>query len=170
MSFLRKRKSTKIKTIRSDSGLALQKGMDTQKESRSEPREDLSSGKERKKLSLHDKIKFLEGRLNTAETRSTPQKHIVVIRNLAKGYMRLGRDDTSYFAKADNLIKQFYVLYPFHMEKMDWILWIEASANAKLIREARNLLKEARLLFPGDEDLDEVETKVLHIDQSKSGD
>jgi len=170
MSFLRKRKSTKIKTIRSDSKLALQKGMDTHKESRSDPREDPSSGEERKKLDLYEKIQLFEGRLNTAETRSTPQKHIVVIRNLARGYMRVGKEDTSYFAKADNLFKQFYVLYPFHMEKMDWIVWIEASAKAKLIREARKLLEEARLLFPGDEDLDEVETKVLHIDQSMSGD
>ena len=168
MSFLRKRKSTKIKTIQSDSKLTLQKGMDIHKESRSETREDLSSGKEHKKVSLHNKIQLLEGRLNTAETRSTPQKHIVVIRNLAKGYMRVGKEDTSYFAKADNLYKQFYVLYPFHLEKMDWIVWIEASANAKLIREARKLLEEARLLFPGDKDLDEVEIKVLHIDQSMS--
>jgi hypothetical protein len=54
------------------------------------------------------------------------------------------------------------------MEKIDWIAWIEASAKAMLIREARNLLAEARLLFPGDEDLDEVETKVLHIDHAKA--
>ncbi len=47
------------------------------------------------------------------------------------------------------------------MERIDWITWIEA--RAKLIREARRLLKEARMLFPGDEELDEVETKVLHI-------
>ncbi len=168
MSFLRKRKSTKIKSIRSDSKLALQKGMDTHKESRSEPREPLSSGKERKKMSLQDKIHLLEGRLNTPETRSTPPKHIVVIRNLAKGYMRMGKEDTGYFDKAENLFKQFYVLYPLHMEKMDWLVWIEASAKAKLISEARKLLEEARLLFPGDIDLDEVETTVLHIDQSMS--
>ncbi len=168
MSFLRKRKSSKVKTIRGDSKLALQKGMDTSKESRSESREDLSSGKERKKTSLQDKISFLEGRLNTAETRSVPSKHITIIRNLAKGYMRMGKEDTGYFAKAENLYKQFYVIYPLHMEKMDWIVWIEASANAKLIREARKLLEEARLLFPGEEALDEVETKVLHIAQSVS--
>ena len=165
MSFLRKRKSTKIKTIRSDSKLSLQKGMDTHKESRAG---SLSSGKERKKISLHDQISLLEGKLNTPETRSSPPKHILVMRNLAKGYMRMGRKDTDYYAKAENLYKQFYVLYPLHVEKMDWIAWIEASANAKLIREARKLLEEARLLFPGDEALDEVETKVLHIDQSVS--
>jgi len=165
MSFLRKRKSKKVETIRSDSKLALQKGMDTHKESRSE---SLSSGKDRKITSLKGKISLLEGRLNTAETRSTPSRHISVIRNLAKGYMAVGKEDTSYFIKAENLYKQFYVLYPLHMEKMDWIVWIRASANAKLIREARKLLEEARLLFPGDEALDEVETKVLHIDQSMS--
>ena len=82
MSFLRKRKSSKVKTIRGDSKLARQKGMDTSKESRSESREDLSSGKERKKTSLQDKISFLEGRLNTAETRSVPSKHITIIRQL----------------------------------------------------------------------------------------
>ena len=49
------------------------------------------------------------------------------------------------------------------MERIDWISWIEVSARAKLIREARRLLKEARMLFPGDEQLDEIETKVLHI-------
>ena len=90
------------------------------------------------------------------------------MRNLSKGYMKLGsKGDASYYAKAENLYKQFSVLYPLHMEKIDWIAWIEASAKAKLIREARNLLAEARLLFPGDEELDEVETKVLHINHSK---
>ncbi|MHA1513674.1 MAG: hypothetical protein ACTSRJ_06425 [Candidatus Hodarchaeales archaeon] len=168
MSFLRKRKSSRIKSIQSDSKLALQKGMDTHKESQSEPKETSASGKERKKLNLQDKIHILEGRLNTPETRSTPPKHIVVIRNLVKGYMRMGKEDTGYFVKAENLFKQFYVLYPLHMEKMDWLVWIEASANAKLISEARKLLEEARLLFPGDEDLDEVETTILHIDQSMS--
>ena len=165
MSFLRKRKSKKVKTIRSDSDLTLQKGMDTRKDSRSESRDEITSGTERKKISLQDKIRQLEDNLNTAETRSSPPKHIVIIRNLARGYLRMGKDDSEYFAKAENLYKQFYVLYPLHMEKMDWVVWIEASARAKLIREARKLLAEARLLFPGDEALDEVETKVLHIDQ-----
>lgn len=165
MSFLRKRKSQKVKTIRSDSDLTLQKGMDTRKDSRSESRDEITSGTERKKISLQDKIRQLEDNLNTAETRSSPPKHIVIIRNLARGYLRMGKDDSEYFAKAENLYKQFYVLYPLHMEKMDWVVWIEASARAKLIREARKLLAEARLLFPGDEALDEVETKVLHIDQ-----
>ena len=165
MSFLRKRKSQKVKTIRSDSDLTLQKGMDTRKDSRSESRDEITSGTERKKISLQDKIRQLEDNLNTAETRSSPSKHIVIIRNLARGYLRMGKDDSEYFAKAENLYKQFYVLYPLHMEKMDWVVWIEASARAKLIREARKLLAEARLLFPGDEALDEVETKVLHIDQ-----
>lgn len=167
MSFLRKRKSEKMKTIRSDSDLSLQKGMDAKKKSQPETEGVTASSRERTKLSLQDKIHQLEQVLNTAETRSTPPKHITIIRNLAKGYMRMGRDDSTFFAKAENLYKQFYVLYPLHVEKMDWIVWIEASAKAKLIREARNLLVEARLLFPGDEDLDEVETKVLHIDQSK---
>ena len=165
MSFLRKRKSQKVKTIRSDSDLTLQKGMDTRKDSRTESRDEITSGTERKKISLQDKIRQLEDNLNTAETRSSPPKHIVIIRNLARGYLRMGKDDSEYFAKAENLYKQFYVLYPLHMEKMDWVVWIEASARAKLIREARKLLAEARLLFPGDEALDEVETKVLHIDQ-----
>ncbi|MHA1944456.1 MAG: hypothetical protein ACXAC6_03565 [Candidatus Hodarchaeales archaeon] len=168
MSFLRKRKSTKIKTIRSDSDLTLQKGMDSKKDSRSESRENITSDVERKQVSLQDKILRLEEILNTAETRSTPPKHIVIIRNLAKGYMRMGKDDNAFFAKAENLYKQFYVLYPLHMELMDWVVWIEASAKAKLIREARKLLAEARLLFPGDDVLDEVETKVLHIDQPVS--
>ncbi len=168
MSFLRKRKSDKVKTIRSDSDLTLQKGMDTRKDSRSESKDAITSSTERKKVSLQDKIRRLEEILNTAETRSSPQKHIVIIRNLARGYMRMGKDDTAYFAKAENLYKQFYVLYPLHLEKMDWVVWIEASAKAKLIREARKLLAEARLLFPGDKALDEVETKVLHIDQPVS--
>ena len=165
MSFLRKRKSTKIKTIRSDSKLSLQKGMDTHKESRAG---SLSSGKERKTVNLQDRISLLESRLNTSETRSSPSKHITVMRNLAKGYMKMGQDDACYFAKAENLYKQFYILYPLHVELMDWLMWIESSAKSKLIREARKLLGEARLLFPGDEALDEVETKVLHIDQSGS--
>ena len=37
------------------------------------------------------------------------------------------------------------------------------SAKAKLIREARRLLGEARMLFPGDEQFDELESRVLHI-------
>jgi hypothetical protein len=170
MSFLRKKRRTKIETIRGDSKLTLQKGMDTHKESRAESREGQSSGEERKNMSLQDMISRLEGTLNSPETRSTPPKHIVIIRNLAKAYMRMGKGDTSYFFKAENLYKQFYVLYPLHMEKMDWIVWIEASAKAKLISEARKLLQEARLIFPGEEALDEVETKVLHINQSLSTD
>ncbi|MHA1213297.1 MAG: hypothetical protein ACTSSH_12680 [Candidatus Heimdallarchaeota archaeon] len=166
MSFLRKRK--KVKTIRGDSKLALQKGMDRDKKSRVESGENISSSIERKTLGLQEKIGLLESKLNAPETRSSPSRHITIMRNLAKGYMRMGKDDTGYFAKAENLYKQFYVLYPFHVELMDWIVWIEASANAKLIREARKLLEEARLLFPGNALLDEVETKVLHIDQPVS--
>ena len=43
---------------------------------------------------------------------------------------------------------------------------LQAAAKARLIREARRLLEEARMLFPGDDDLDKIETKVLHISQS----
>ncbi len=167
MSFLRRGKS-KVKTIRSDSKLDLQKGMDASRVDREKSGETSTLPLESSKLTLKEKITRLEERLNTPETRSNPPNHITVIRNLAKGYMRLGgREDASYYAKAENLYKQFSVLYPLHIEKIDWIAWIEASAKARLIREARNLLAEARLLFPGDEDLDEVETKVLHIDHAK---
>ena len=168
MSFLRRRKS-KVKTIRSDSKLDLQKGMEASREERGKLGETHPLSRERPQLSLEEKITRLEERLNTAETRSSPPQHISVIRNLAKGYFKLGsKEDAAYYAKAENLYKQFSVLYPLHMEKIDWLAWIEASAKARLIREARNLLAEARLLFPGDEALDEVETKVLHIDHGKA--
>ncbi len=168
MSFLRRRKS-KVSTIRSESKLELQKGMDASREDREKSGETSTLPMERPKLSLAEKITRLEERLNTADTRSSPPKHIAVIRNLAKGYMKLGgKEDASYYVKAENLFKQFNVLYPLHMEKIDWVAWIEASAKARLIREARNLLAEARLLFPGDEDLDVVETEVLHIDHAKA--
>ena len=72
-------------------------------------------------------------------------------------------EDIGYYVKAENLYKQFNVLYPLHMEKIDWLVWIEASAKAKLIREARRLLEEARMLFPGDQEFDDIETRVLHI-------
>jgi hypothetical protein len=162
MSFLRRRKD-KIKTIRSESKLDLQKGMDGQRESQrpEEPSSEVPVA--RKKIDFKQRATMLEEKLNTPETRKAPQTHINIMRNLAKTYLRLGRDDSTYFPKAENLYKQFSVLYPLHMEKMDWITWITASAKARLIREARNLLSEARLLFPGDEDFDKVETQVLHI-------
>ena len=168
MSFLRRRKS-KVKSIRSDSKLDFQKGMDASREERENLGETRTLPHDRPKLSLKEKISRLEERLSTAETRSSPPQHISVIRNLSKGYMKLGsKEDAAYYIKAENLFKQFSVLYPLHMEKIDWVAWIEASAKAKLIREARNLLAEARLLFPGDEELDEVETKVLHIDHTRA--
>ena len=128
---------------------------------------DRTPSTERKKVSTKGLVKLLEEKLNTAETRSTPPRHISVIRKLAEGYLRLGKEDPTYYPKAENLYKQFNVLYPFHMEKIDWLTWIEASAKSRLIREARNLLAEARLLFPGDEDLDRVETDILHIPTDK---
>ncbi|MHA1993636.1 MAG: hypothetical protein ACW97Z_03780 [Candidatus Hodarchaeales archaeon] len=167
MSFLRRRKS-KVKSIRSDSKLDFQRGMDASREDREKIGETSTLPRKRPKLTLKEKIARLEERLNTAETRSSPPQHISVIRNLAKGYMKLGvKEDAAYYVKAENLYKQFSVLYPLHMEKIDWIAWIEVSAKARLIREARNLLAEARLLFPGDDDLDTVETNVLHIDHTK---
>jgi len=162
MSFFKKRfGKSKTKQIRSDSELTLQKGMDQRKVA-----DDVGKPvvKGRQAISVMGQITLLEGRLNTPETRSTPPKHISVIRQLARNYLIAGeKGDITYFTKAENLYKQMNVLYPLHMEKIDWVTWIEASAKARLIREARRLLEEARLLFPGDEELDRIESDVLHI-------
>ena len=166
MSFLRKRKE-KVKTIRGDSKLDLHEKRAARMEKRGPTEVDRTPSTERKKVSTQGLVKLLEEKLNTPETRSTPPRHISVIRKLAEGYLRLGKEDPTYYPKAENLYKQFNVLYPFHMEKIDWLTWIEASAKSRLIREARNLLAEARLLFPGDEDLDRVETDILHIPVDK---
>lgn len=166
MSFLRKRKE-KVKTIRGDSKLELHEKRAAMMEKRGSPGETRTPTAERKKVSTRGLVKLLEEKLNTAETRSTPPRHISVIRKLAEGYLRLGKEDPTYYPKAENLYKQFNVLYPFHMEKVDWLTWIEASAKSRLIREARNLLAEARLLFPGDKDFDRVETDILHIFSDK---
>ncbi|MHA2248336.1 MAG: hypothetical protein ACXADY_25525 [Candidatus Hodarchaeales archaeon] len=161
MGFFKKIKGkSKTEQVRAESGLKLQKGLDTQEDS-ADLRQPVL--KKRKTASLKGQTTFLEKKLNTPETRSTPPNHIEVIRKLANNYLKLGEEEFEYFAKAENLYKQFNVLYPLHMEKMDWLVWIEASAKAKLIREARRLLEEARMLFPGDEQFDDIETKVLHI-------
>lgn len=164
MGFLRKIfGKSKTKQVRSESGLTLQKGLDEREDSADLGRPVV---KGRKTTSLEGQITFLEEKLNTPETRSTPPRHIEVMRKLAKNYLQLGEEEFEYFSKAENLYKQFNVLYPLHMEKIDWLVWIEASAKAKLIREARRLLEEARMLFPGDEQFDEIETKVLHISRA----
>jgi hypothetical protein len=165
MSFFRKfRSKRKTKQVRAESELELQKGMDTRKDS---PAVGEPVVKSRQAISLKREITLLEERLNTPETRGTPPRHISVIRKLAKNYLLAGeKGEFEFFAKAENLYKQMNVLYPLHMEKMDWITWIEASAKAKLIREARRLLQEARMLFPGDKDLDEIETTVLHVSRA----
>lgn len=164
MGFLRKIfGKSKTKQVRAESGLAFQKGLDRQEDSADLGRPVV---KGRKTTNLKGQITLLEGKLNTPETRSTPPKHIEVIRKLANNYFQLGEEEFEYFSKAENLYKQFNVLYPLHMEKIDWLVWIEASAKAKLIREARRLLEEARMLFPGDEQFDAIETKVLHISRA----
>ena len=164
MSFLKKIfGKSKTKQVRAESDLTLQKGLDARGES---PDIGRPVVKGRQTLSLQGATTLLEEKLNTPDTRSTPPKHIDVIRKLAKNYLQLGEEEFEYYIKAENLYKQFNVLYPLHMEKIDWISWIEASAKAKLIREARRLLEEARMLFPGDEDFDKIETKVLHISES----
>jgi hypothetical protein len=169
MSFLRRRKS-KVKTIRSESDLDFQKGLDASREGKVPEVEPRPPVGDRPRITLEEHITRLEEKLNTPETRSSPPNHINIIRNLAKAYIRMGaKGNIEFYPRAENLFKQFSVLYPLHMEKIDWISWIEASAKSKLIREARNLLAEARLLFPGDEALDEVETEVLHIDHAKAG-
>ena len=124
---------SKIKHFIALSELSFQKGLDT---SREEPGRPVVRGR---RTSLQGQIKLLEERLNTPETRSTPPRHIEVIRKLADSYLKLGEEDISYYVKAENLYKQFNVLYPLHMEKIDWLVWIETSAKAKLIREARRL-------------------------------
>ena len=159
MGFLKKIfGKSKVKQVRGESELSLQKGLDTSREDLGQP---VVRG--RRTTSLQGQVKLLEERLNTPETRSTPPRHIEVIRKLADTYFKLGEEDIQYYIKAENLYKQFNVLYPLHMEKIDWLVWIESSAKAKLIREARRLLEEARMLFPGDREFDEIETRVLHI-------
>ncbi len=163
MSFIKKALSkSKTKQLRADADLTLQEGLDKRK---SEP---IKTRTERTEISLEAETTRLEQKLNQPDTRSSPENHILVIRKLAKNYMRLGKGGEDYFTKAENLYKQFNVLYPFHMEKIDWLSWIEAAAKARLIREARRLLEEARMLFPGDAQLDEIETKVLHLSQAGS--
>lgn len=164
MSFLKKMfGKSKTKQLRTKSDLEFQKGLDR--------REDAAIASKpvvrgRKGASIRGQITILEQRLNSAETRREPPKHIDVIRKLADFYLKLGNDEFEYFGKAENLYKQFNILYPLHMERIDWISWIEASAKARLIREARRLLQEARMLFPGDEELDNIESTVLHISDS----
>jgi len=164
MSFLKKMfGKSKTKQLRTKSDLEFQKGLDR--------REDVAIASKpvvrgRKGASMRGQITILEQRLNSAETRREPPKHIDVIRKLANFYLKLGNDEFEYFGKAENLYKQFNVLYPLHMERIDWISWIEASAKARLIREARRLLQEARMLFPGDEELDNIESTILHISDS----
>ncbi|MFX0204662.1 MAG: hypothetical protein ACFFDT_01660 [Candidatus Hodarchaeota archaeon] len=161
MGFLKKRfGKSKVKQVRGESELSFQKGLDTSREESGRP---VVRGR---RTSLQGQIKLLEERLNTPETRSTPPRHIEVIRKLADSYLKLGQEDIGYYVKAENLYKQFNVLYPLHMEKIDWVVWIETSAKAKLIREARRLLEEARMLFPGDQEFDDIETRVLHITDS----
>ena len=166
MGFLKKRfGKSKVKQVRGESKLSFQQGLDKRVDTKA-----TSLGqpvvKGRKTMSLQGHAKLLEERLNTPETRSTPPRHIEVIRKLADTYIKLGEEDFGYYIKAENLYKQFNVLYPLHMEKIDWVVWIESSAKAKLIREARRLLEEARMLFPGDKEFDEIETRVLHISES----
>ncbi len=162
MSFLKKIfGKSKTKQVRAESKLSLQKGLDLRADT-----EDLGRPivKGRKTISAKGQIKLLEEKLNTPETRATPPKHIEIIRKLSENYLQLGGEgEFEFYLKAENLYKQFNVLYPLHMEKIDWLVWIEACAKAKMIREARRLLEEARMLFPEDEQLDEVETEVLHI-------
>ncbi|MHA2306979.1 MAG: hypothetical protein ACXACU_16495 [Candidatus Hodarchaeales archaeon] len=161
MSFLKKLfGKSKTKQLRTESDLSLQKGLDGRADTMVASRPVV---KGRTATSLKGQVSLLEQKLNSPETRREPPKHIDIIRKLAAYYLKLGNDEFEYFGKAENLYKQFNVLYPLHMERIDWITWIEVSARAKLIREARRLLKEARMLFPGDEQLDEIETKVLHI-------
>ncbi|UCG03282.1 MAG: hypothetical protein JSW11_04680 [Candidatus Heimdallarchaeota archaeon] len=164
MGFLRKLfGKSKVKQVRTESELSFQKGLD-EREDTTEIGKPVVRG--RTTTSLQGQVKLLEERLNTPETRSTPPRHIEVIRKLADNYLKLGEEDFGYYIKAENLYKQFNVLYPLHMEKIDWIVWIEVSAKAKLIREARRLLEEARMLFPGDIEFDEIESRVLHITES----
>lgn len=161
MSFLKKIfGKSKTKQVRAESKLSLQKGLDLRADT-----DDLERPvvKGRKTISVKGRTKLLEEKLNTPETRSAPPKHIEVIRKLADNYLLLGEEEFEFYLKAENLYKQFNVLYPLHMEKIDWLVWIKACAKAKMIREARRLLEEARMLFPGDEKLDEIETEVLHI-------
>ncbi|UCE14362.1 MAG: hypothetical protein JSV04_04090 [Candidatus Heimdallarchaeota archaeon] len=161
MGFFRKRfGKSKTKQVRSESELSFQKGLDLRKEA---PELGRPVVKGRLAVSLKGQITLLEEKLNTPDTRSEPPRHIEVIRKLADYYLKLGEEDFNYYLKAENLYKQFNVLYPLHMEKIDWLVWIEASAKAKLIREARRLLEEARMLFPGDKQFDDIETRVLHI-------
>ena len=166
MSFIKKLfGKSKTKQYRSESDLKLQKGLDDREDTVITGRPVVKS---RPTTSLKTKITLLEQKLNSPETRKEPPKHIDVIRKLAANYLKLGNEEFEYFGKAENLYKQFNVLYPLHMERIDWITWIEASAKAKLIREARRLLEEARMLFPGDEELDKIETTVLHISEPVS--
>ncbi len=161
MSFLRKIfGKSKTKQVRGESKLTFQKGLDTRPHSADIER---PVARDRQSDTLRNQITRLEQKLNTPETRSEPQRHIEVMRKLAGNYLKLGEEEFEFYAKAENLYKQFNVLYPLHMEKMDWLVWIEVSARAKLIREARRLLGEARMLFPGDEQFDELETTMLHI-------
>jgi hypothetical protein len=166
LSFFRKiLGKSKIKQVRAESDLSFQKGLD-ERESTTVTATPQVRG--RKNTSLQSQITLLEGKLNTPDTRSTPQNHIDIIRKLANAYLEMGEKEFVYYSRAENLYKQFNVLYPLHMEKMDWIAWIESNAKAKLIREARRLLQEARMLFPGDKDIDRIETTVLHISETSS--
>ena len=161
MGFLRKIfGKSKTKQVRAESDLTFQKGLDRRPDSADVVR---PAAIDRRSDTLRNQITRLEQKLNTPETRSEPPRHIEVIRKLADHYLKLGEEEFEFYAKAENLYKQFNVLYPLHMEKIDWLVWIEVSAKAKLIREARRLLGEARMLFPGEEEFDELESRVLHI-------
>ena len=167
MSFFRKLFTrSKTKQVRAKSDLKLQEKIRKQSVT---PEDTTPVVRGRGGITLKGQTTLLEKQLNQPGTRQKPPKHIEVIRSLSSNYLKLGNlGDNTYFAKAENLYKQMNVLYPLHMEKIDWVTWIEVSARAKLIREARRLLQEARLLFPGDEDLDRIETTVLHITQSET--
>ncbi|MHA1227593.1 MAG: hypothetical protein ACTSPV_12675 [Candidatus Hodarchaeales archaeon] len=171
MSFLKKkfrRSKSKISKVRGEQAkLDIHEKLG-QREDALAPEEHKLAVRGRKDISFRGKITLLEKQLNTPETRRAPPNHINVIRRLAKLYAEEGdKGDASYYPKAENLYKQFNVLYPLHMERDDWIEWITASTKARLIREARRLLEEARLLFPGDEKFDELETEVLHISDAR---
>jgi len=166
MSFLRKRKDDdKLKKFRKDSTLDIHDQLE--KRSKFEGEQVIRpsfSGKT--EIDIKAKITQLEKQIHTPEVRRQPQNHISIIRRLAKLYLKAGDSgEKAYYLKAENLYKQFNVLYPLHMERDDWIEWITASAKARLIDGARKLLNEARLLYPGDEKFDEVETIALQIAQ-----
>ena len=101
MSFLRRRKS-KVNTVRGESKLKLHKKRDSRRGKDEDSGQARPLAKGRKKMSLKGRVTLLEEKLNTAETRSTPPRHIAIIRNLGKGYLKLGSEDPQYYPKAEN--------------------------------------------------------------------